>query len=263
MSYKRDNETNARPIEEIEMKLYMDCTSGVSGNMIIGAFLNLGMPLEYLEENIVKIVDPRSFNLIIDQRNFFDTEVTYFNTMVHSDAAMKGDLKANRMNALKALKQLESSQLSPNVAENACRILSSLIDSKAKAHGCQREMVEFNYEGFSDTLIDILGACLGMEYFQVKDVISSPLQVGSGKIKLAHREIDIPSPMTRILLEGKPCYSTSQLGEMVTPTGAAIVTGFASSYGLQKETGFSRVGFGLATESSGMDGMLKLYLSHV
>lgn len=245
------------------MKLYMDCTSGVSGNMIIGAFLNLGMPLEYLEENIVKLVDPKSFKLIINQRNFFGTEVTYFNTIVHSETLMEGDIKANRMNALKTLEQLKKSNLSPNVAENAYKILSSLIDSKAKAHGCEREMVEFNYEGFSDTLIDILGACLGMEYFQVKEVISSPLQVGSGKIRLAHREIDIPSPMTRILLEGKPCYSTSRQGELVTPTGAAIVTGLASTYTLQKEMDLSKIGFGLATESSGMDGMLKLYLSHL
>lgn len=239
------------------MKLYMDCTSGVSGNMIIGAFLNLGMPLEYLEENIVKLVDPKSFKLILHQQNFFGTEVTYFNTTIHS-----GSMKANPMNALKSLKELEGNGLNPDVALNAYKILSSLIDSKAKAHGCAREMVEFNYEGFSDTLIDILGACLGMEYFQVNQVISSPLQVGSGKIKLPHREIDIPSPMTKILLEGKPYYSTTLQGEMVTPTGAAIVTGFASSYTLQTEMDSGRIGFGLATESSGLDGMLKLYLSH-
>lgn len=244
------------------MKLYMDCTSGVSGNMIIGAFLNLGMPIEYLEENIMKFVDPKSFKMIINKQNFFGTEVTYFNTIVNTELGINGDIKANRMNAIKALEQLENCSLNPKVAETAYNILSSLIDSKAAAHGCERELVEFNYEGFSDTLIDILGACLGMEYFQIKEVISSPLQVGAGKIKLKHREIDIPSPMTKILLEGKPYYSTSRQGEMVTPTGAAIVTGFASSYVLQKEMDLCRVGFGLATEFSGLEGMLKLYLSH-
>ncbi|MGB4590296.1 MAG: nickel insertion protein [Clostridiaceae bacterium] len=244
------------------MKLYMDCTSGVSGNMIIGAFLNLGMPIEYLEENILKLVDPKSFKIIVNKRNFFGTDVTYFNTIVHSEAEADGELKANRMNAVKALDLLENSHLSPSVAEYAYKILSSLIDSKAAAHGCERDMVDFNYEGFSDTLIDILGACLGMEYFHVKEVISSPLQVGTGKIKLKHCEIDIPSPMTKILLEGKPYYSTTLQGELVTPTGAAIVTGFASSYTLQKEVDLCRIGFGLATESSGLDGLLKLYLSH-
>lgn len=244
------------------MKLYMDCTSGVSGNMIIGAFLNLGMPREYLEENILKLVDPKSFELIINKRNFFGTEVTYFNTIVNTETGIDGDIKANRMNALKALELLDDSRLNANVADNAYKILSSLIDSKAAAHGCERELVEFNYEGFSDTLIDILGACLGMEYFHIKEVIASPLQVGTGKIKLKHREIDIPSPMTKILLEGKPYYSTSLQGEMVTPTGAAIVTGFASSFTLQREMELSRIGFGLATESSGLEGMLKLYLSH-
>lgn len=244
------------------MKLYMDCTSGVSGNMIIGAFLNLGMPVEYLEENILKLVDPSSFKMIINKQNFFGTEVTYFNTIVNTETETDGELKSNRMNALKALDMIENARLNPSVVEYAYKILSSLIDSKAKAHGCERGSVEFNYEGFSDTLIDILGACLGMEYFQIKEVISSPLQVGAGKIKLKHREIDIPSPMTKILLEGKPYFSTSLQGEMVTPTGAAIVTSFASSYTLQKEMDLSKIGFGLATETSGLEGILKLYLSH-
>ena len=244
------------------MKLYMDCTSGVSGNMIIGAFLNLGMPIEYLEENILKLVDPKSFKMIISKQNFFGTDVTYFNTIVNTEAKKNGELKPYRMNAINALDMLENSRLSPSVVEYAYKILSSLIDSKAKAHGYERGSVEFNYEGFSDTLIDILGACLGMDYFKIKEVISSPLQVGTGKIKLKYKEIDIPSPMTKILLEGKPYYSTTLQGEMVTPTGAAIVTGFASSYTLQKEMDLSRIGFGLATESSGLEGMLKLYLRH-
>lgn len=244
------------------MKLYMDCTSGVSGNMIIGAFLNLGMPIEYLEENILKIVDPKSFKMIINKQNFFGTEVTYFNTILNTDSDKNDGIKTNRMNAVMALKLLEKSCLNSNVEKSTYKILSSLIDSKAKAHGFERKDVEFDYEGFSDTLIDILGACLGMEYFHIKEVISSPLQVGTGKIKLKHREMDIPSPMTKILLEGKPYYSSALQGEMVTPTGAAIVTGFASAYVLQKEMDLSRIGFGLATESSGLDGMLKLYLSH-
>ena len=244
------------------MKLYMDCTSGVSGNMIIGAFLNLGMPVEYLEENILKLVDPSSFKMIINRQNIFGTEVTYFNTIVSTEAKKNGELKPFRMNAIKVLDMLENSRLNPSVVEYAYKILSLLIDSKAKAHGYERDTVEFNYEGFSDTLIDILGACLGMEYFQIKEVVSSPLQVGTGKIKLKHREIDIPSPMTKILLEGKPYYSTTLQGEMVTPTGAAIVTGFASSYNLQKEMDLSKIGFGLATASSGLEGILKLYLSH-
>jgi len=244
------------------MKLYMDCTSGVSGNMIVGAFLNLGMPIEYLEENILKLMEPQSFKLIINKQNFFGTEVTYFNTTVLTEGEKEGNEAWNRMNSLKALKLIEESRLDSKVARDAYHILSSLIDSKAKAHGCEREMVEFSNEGFTDTLIDILGSCLGMDYFKIKEVVSSPLQVGKGKIKLKYHEMDIPSPMTKILLEGKPCYSTTLQGEMVTPTGAAIVTGFASSYILQKETDLSKIGFGLATETSGLDGMLKLYLSH-
>jgi len=92
------------------MKLYMDCTSGVSGNMIIGAFLNLGMPIEYLEENILKIVDPKSFKMIINKQNFFGTEVTYFNTILNTDSDKNDGIKTNRMNAVMALKLLEKSE---------------------------------------------------------------------------------------------------------------------------------------------------------
>jgi uncharacterized protein (DUF111 family) len=242
-------------------KLYMDCTSGVSGNMVIGAFLDLGMPMEYLEENILKVLDKEVFELVSKKISFFGSEVTYFNTIVKNGQEAGLGRIVNAMRPSEALKLIEDSTLNDEVKRNVMKILGALIEAKMRAHGCSMEEVEFSYEGFSDTLIDVIGTCAGLYYFSVSDIISTPLQVGSGKISLGQREMEIPSPMTRILLEGKPYFSTRLEGEMVTPTGAAIVSVLAGEYSLLKDANLKRIGYGLATETAGLDGMTKLDLS--
>lgn len=241
-------------------KLYMDCTSGVSGNMVIGALLDLGMPMEYLEENILKVLDKELFELVIKKVSFFGSEVTYFNTIIRNGQESSLEKAVHAMRPTDAAKIIECSTLNPEVKRNVMRVLGALIEAKMRVHGCSMEEVEFSYEGFSDTLIDVIGTCAGLHYFSVSAIISTPLQVGSGKIRLRECEMGIPSPMTRILLEGKPTFSTRLEGEMVTPTGAAIVSMLAGEYSLLKEVNLKRIGYGLATETSGLDGMTKLYL---
>lgn len=235
---------------------YFDCTCGISGNMVTGAFLDMGMPLGYLEERIKMVLPEWSYRIILEKLSVQGGTVTYFNTDVSEDATLRlGTMKSSDVRQM-----ILSSGISEYTRELAARIFNSLVLAKAKAHQCDESSLEYRGEALVDTVIDIVGAVSGLEYFGIDRVISTPVQVGSGKIILWKGEMDIPAPMTRILLREVPYYSTGMSGEMTTPTGAAIIKGVAERFAFERELSVRRVGYGAATRDSGPSGILKVYL---
>lgn len=235
---------------------YFDCTCGISGNMVTGAFLDMGMPLGYLEERIRMVLPEWSYRIIFEKLSVQGGSVTYFNTDVTEEAALRlGTMKSSGVRQM-----ILSSGLPEFSRELAASIFNSLVLAKAEAHQCDETSLEYRGEALIDTLIDIVGAVTGLEYFGISRVISTPVQVGSGKIILWKGEMDIPAPMTRILLRGVPYYSTGMTGEMATPTGAAIIKGMAERFSFESELSVKRAGYGAATKDSGPSGILKVYL---
>ncbi|MBP6823442.1 MAG: nickel pincer cofactor biosynthesis protein LarC, partial [Acidobacteria bacterium] len=121
--------------------------------------------------------------------------------------------------------------------------------AESKIHGIPIETVHFHEVGAIDSIVDIIGSCIGLEALRIEKIVSAPLHVGSGTFKCAHGTYPVPGPATAELLKGLPVYSKDIEGELVTPTGAAIIATLASGYGNLPTMKIERVGYGAGTRS--------------
>lgn len=134
--------------------------------------------------------------------------------------------------------------LAPKVAERASRIFQRLGEAEALVHGIPIEKVHFHEVGAVDSIVDIAGACIGFELLGVEQFACSALNVGGGSVQTAHGLLPVPAPATAELLRGAPTYSTGIARELVTPTGAAIVSTLATQFGSQPRMKVSAIGYG-------------------
>lgn len=152
--------------------------------------------------------------------------------------------------SLSTIKQIiSSSALSASVKERALTIFRRIGEAESKIHGIPIETVHFHEVGAIDSIVDIIGSCIGLEALRIEKIVSAPLHVGSGTFKCAHGTYPVPGPATAELLRGVPVYSKDIEGELVTPTGAAIISTLAAGYGNLPAMKIERVGYGAGTRS--------------
>lgn len=213
---------------------YFDCFSGVSGDMVLGAMVDAGMPLQYLLKQL-KSVKIGEYNVthVRDRRGICGTNL---------QVETKGPPCAEDYPSLDAL--IMKSSLSKPIRETARAIFAKLARAEAIVHGISVDQVHFHEVGAIDSIIDVVGAAIGIDYFDFSELFSSPLPMGRGHVKCCHGMLPVPAPATLEILKGIPVESTSVREEIVTPTGAAILTTVVSKFGecpLQK---LERVGYG-------------------
>lgn len=238
-------------------KLYGLAMSGVSGNMMVGALLDYGVPFEYFEKELAKL-NLGGFSLIKEQQTKQNVQGTYFNVhlephykALHNEDGIIGSTAtgntAGTTGAAHSLHRLahkimgrihghgehrgyneiraiiEAADLSPWVKEKAVEAFTHLGYAEAKAHNTTLDAVHFHEVGAIDCIIDIVGTMICLDYLKIEAVQFSPLHIGQGKVRCAHGLMDIPTPATKNLLGDFPTYVTPIHGELVTPTGAALV----------------------------------------
>ena len=216
---------------------YFDCFSGVSGDMILGAFLDLGFPQKLLRQTLSQIPLPELRLLVKREER---SHITGYALKVEGK---KGKPIARTYKSIKQL--IQKSKITHPVKENSLAILKRLAQVEGKIHGLELEEVHFHEIGALDTIVDIVGAALAFDYFQIQEVISSPLPVGRGWIQSGHGPLPLPAPATLALLLGAAVIPSNVEKELVTPTGAAILTHFARSYGPPPALFLKGVGYGL------------------
>jgi uncharacterized protein (TIGR00299 family) protein len=200
---------------------YFDCSSGVAGNMILGALLDAGLDLSYLKKELRKLqVTGYKLQTINKKRESITT--TFFDVKTS---------KENPRNLQDILKLINKSSLSKKVKRLSSRIFKRLARAEAKVHGIPINKVHFHEVGALDAIIDIVGTAIGIEKLGIERVFCSPLPHGKGIIKHAHGDLPNPAPATVELLKGVPIYGVNVKGELVTPTGAAIISTLAESFG--------------------------------
>jgi pyridinium-3,5-bisthiocarboxylic acid mononucleotide nickel chelatase len=216
---------------------YFDCFSGISGDMILGAFLDLGFPKKLLRQTLGQIPLPELRLLVKREER---SHITGYSLQVYGK---KGKPIARTYKSIKRL--IEKSKIAHPVKENSLAILKRLAQVEGKIHGLEFEEVHFHEIGALDTIVDIVGAALAFEYFKIQEVISSPLPVGRGWIQSSHGPLPLPAPATLALLLGAAVIPSNGEKELVTPTGAAILTHYARSYGPPPALFLKGVGYGL------------------
>jgi uncharacterized protein (TIGR00299 family) protein len=217
--------------------IYLDCQAGISGDMTVGALLDLGVPLEYLQAELAKVqLPPDTYSLSISRTERHHISALKFDVAVHDHHTHRHYAGIDAM--------LAESGLSDPVKETARKIFRRLAEAEATVHGVAVEEVHFHEVGAVDSIVDIVGAAICLDYLKVKEVHVSPLPLGSGFVDTAHGRLPVPAPATAELLKGLPVHGECGPGERVTPTGAAIVAALASGFGKQPDMMLENIGCG-------------------
>lgn len=214
---------------------YLDCASGISGDMTLGALVDVGAELAAIQAGIDSLGLPRCRLVAseVRKRGFRGTQVTVEHEPEHAHRHL-ADITA----------MIDHSALTPRSQDVARRIFQRLAEAEAKVHGTTIERVHFHEVGAVDSIADVVGAAIGFDLLGIERVVASPIPTGSGYIEIAHGRCSIPAPATAELLCGVPLADVPADGELTTPTGAAIVTTLAEAFGPLPAMTVDRIGYG-------------------
>jgi uncharacterized protein (TIGR00299 family) protein len=247
--------------------LYFDCFSGASGDMILGALLDLGLPLDdlrgalgSLSADLGDISATRVLRAGVSATKFHVHEPgsdgnaddrghahvhdgahphDHPHTHDHSHAHHHHHHSLQEISAL-----IRRSALSAEGKSRAIHLFERLAEAEAAIHAVSVEHVHLHEVGAIDSIVDIVGAVYGFEQIGADRIVSSPLNVGGGTVRCAHGVFPVPAPATARLLAGVPVYGGDLQMELVTPTGALIVTGYADNFGPMPSMTIARIGYG-------------------
>lgn len=214
---------------------YLDCFSGVSGDMFLGSLLDAGLPFSELESHL-RTLPLGGYHL--EMRRETRNHVTGIRFLVN----VVEQQTARNLGAVRDI--IVKGNLSHAVKEKSLEIFEDLARVEGKIHGRSPEEIHFHEVGAVDSIMDIVGAVLGLEVLGISTLFVSPLPLGSGFVETAHGTIPVPAPATVELLKGVPVFSSGLQHELVTPTGAALVKGLASSFGPMPPMVIEHVGYG-------------------
>ncbi len=222
--------------------LYLDCFSGASGDMILGALIDLGLPLDALKGALGTLAIEYG-DVGADRVLRAGVSATKFR-VIEKAATGEGAPEHHTHHHLKHIvAAIRRSALSPEGQDRAVHLFERLAEAEAAIHNTPIERVHLHEVGALDSIIDIVGAVYGFEWFGIDDVMSSPLNVGGGTVQCAHGVFPVPAPATAKLLAGVPVYSDGQ-SELVTPTGALLVTGYAKQFGPMPTISIEQIAYG-------------------
>jgi pyridinium-3,5-bisthiocarboxylic acid mononucleotide nickel chelatase len=219
------------------MKLiYFDCFAGIAGDMTVAALLELGLPLEVLREGLA-LLPFSGYTLESARTERHGVGGTLFRVrLAQEDQPHRHYSDIARM--------IEAAPLKARVKELAQRIFRRLAEAESQVHGVPLERVHFHEVGAVDSIADIVGTAIGLDYLDIDRVYASGLPFGHGFVQTAHGRLPVPAPATARLMEGIPLTGDVGPGERVTPTGAAIIAALAEGFGPPPRMTVRRVGYG-------------------
>jgi uncharacterized protein (TIGR00299 family) protein len=232
--------------------LYYDCFSGISGDMNLGAMLDLGVDKGYLLEGLEKLgTEGYELSVTKDERKGI--------TGTKVDVIVKNERGEHRN--LKDIEDIiNESGLSESVKETSLDIFMQVARAEAKVHGKDIYDIHFHEVGATDSIIDIVGAALCLEFLNVDRVMASPVEVGSGFVTCEHGTFPVPAPATAEILKGIPIKSGIVPFEMTTPTGAAILASVASEFTERIQFRLLEVGYGIGGRDTEIPNVLRVLL---
>jgi uncharacterized protein (TIGR00299 family) protein len=203
--------------------LYFDCFAGISGDMTLGALVDAGVDARALKDKLA-LLDLDCYGIEFETVDRSGISATRAVVDVTNDEKPHRHLRD-------VLAIIEGSRLDDSVKQRASEIFKRLAEAEARVHNVAVERVHFHEVGAVDAIVDVVGACIGFELLGVERFAASALHVGSGTVSMEHGRFPVPPPAVAELLRGAPVYSTEIKGELVTPTGAAIVATVCESFG--------------------------------
>lgn len=231
---------------------YFDCFAGASGDMILGALMDAGLPLDKLKNELAKL------------------ELDHYDLQVEKVA--KRGLSGSQAKVLiddhhhhdhhRHLHHIEEiigqSNLSDPVKTKSLAIFRRLAEAEAKVHRTTIDAIHFHEVGAMDAIIDVVGSVAGLSALGIEKVYCSPMHVGTGTVECAHGTLPVPAPATAELVRNKPIFSTDVEGELLTPTGAAILTTLADDFCPMPAMILEKVGYGAGISDPSIPNLLRI-----
>jgi len=236
--------------------LYYDCFAGISGDMNLGALVDLGVDADYLKEELEKL-GIKGFQLDVKP----DMRKGISGTKVTVVVENQDNEKHRHLRHIEEL--INNSSLSESIKQKSLAIFNLIAEAEAKVHNISKEKVHFHEVGALDSIADIVGAAICQEYLKLDEIHSSPVQVGGGFVQCAHGRMPVPAPATAEILEAVPIKSGLVDYEATTPTGAAILAATVDSFSERMEMTISRTGYGIGQRDGGIPNVLRVYLAEL
>lgn len=266
--------------------IYLDCFAGISGNMLLGAFLQAGVPEIHLQTELSKLSLTDEFQLIVTKVNKNGIEALYVEVDLLQSHAKTVTLHHNHdhddnddhnhshhesvnghlhrtMTDIRRL--IEMSTLDLSVKKTSILIFETLAQAEGKVHGKPANEVHFHEVGAIDSIVDIVGTAICLQYLQIEKIYVSKLNVGGGFVKCAHGLMPVPAPATAELLKNISFYCGTIEKELVTPTGAAVIKALANVDTTDLPDGFTHkmVAYGAGTWDLVIPNVLRMYIGHI
>lgn len=214
---------------------YLDCFSGISGDMLLGALLHAGLKENFLRSELTKL-KLNGLELTIGKKPSQSIEAVTL--------AVTSSINQELRTLPDIITLLDASELNTDIKERSIKVFTLLAEAEAQVHGTSIEKIHFHEVGAIDTIIDVVGAIIGLQALNIDRVICSPLPMGRGFVDCAHGRLPLPAPAVCTILHDVPTYGTAIDKELVTPTGAAIIKVIADSFGELPAMQIKRVGYG-------------------
>jgi uncharacterized protein (TIGR00299 family) protein len=234
------------------MKLaYFDCQSGISGDMLLGALVDCGVSIDLIKEGLA-LIPVQGYEISVNRVN----KAGLISTRL--DVVADETVKERRLAEILSI--VSESRLPENIKSKALAVFQRIGAVEAGIHGVDVENIHLHELGGLDTIIDVVGVLLGMEILSIDRVFASPLPLGTGYIQSAHGTIPLPAPATLALLEGVPIIGSEINKELVTPTGAALLTCLVHEFGIIPPMRLLKTGYGAGKRDLPIPNVLRLLL---
>ncbi len=250
--------------------LYYDCFSGISGDMNLGAMLDLGIEEKYLKDELAKLkisgyeikttkekrkgIEGTNFNVILTgEHNSASHEHKHDHGHTHKHSPLNRNL-----NDIETI--INNSALNENVKALSEAIFLKLAEAEAKVHGKSINEIHFHEVGAVDSIVDIVGTAICIDKLEVDKIFCSSVELGSGYVKCDHGTLPVPAPATAEILKQVPTKTGTIPFETTTPTGAAILATLVDEFTDKMEFSITKVGYGIGNKDGDIPNVLRAYL---
>lgn len=215
--------------------LYIDCFSGISGDMMLGALIDLGLDRDILINDLKKL-PVKGYEILISRNKDYKISCTDFKVEITETQPSRN------YSTIKEI--IISSSLKESIKKTALEIFEIIASAESKIHSVATDRLHFHEVGAVDSIIDIVGTAIALDYFDLKKIYCSPVPLGSGYVDTAHGRLPVPAPATAEILKGIPVYTGDFDFEVTTPTGAAILKSCANSFCRIPFLNIEKIGYG-------------------
>lgn len=225
------------------MHLYLDCFSGISGDMFLGALCDLGLDFTAFQKELTKLACHDEFRISLSRvkRQGIDSAKLDVE-LVHNHHDHSHSHHGRHLSDIKKL--IETSKLKESVRTRAIRIFQRIGEAEAKIHGVPLEKIHFHEVGAIDSIVDIVGACIALDLLNIDQVTVTRLCEGKGFVQCEHGQFPVPTPAMLELLKGIAWEQTEETHELITPTGAALIAELATYFSELTHLRFEKIGYG-------------------